>query len=313
MHKKIYKLLVTGGAGFIGSEFVRQAIDKDYDIVVIDKLTYAGSLKRLESVKGKYTFYQEDICNKQNVSKIIAQEKPDVIINFAAETHVDRSIKDADPFIKTNVEGVQVLLSLSRQYDIREFIQISTDEVYGEIKQGKFSERDSLKPNSPYSASKAAADLLIRAYIRTYNLPAIILRPCNNYGKWQYPEKFIPVIITKALKDEKVPVYGKGENVREWLHISDCARAVFAVLEKGRLGEVYNIGSGQEIVNIDLVKMILDILGKSHSLIEFVEDRLGHDWRYSLDICKIKKELNWKARVNLDKGLEEVVLWYINN
>jgi dTDP-glucose 4,6-dehydratase len=299
-------LLVTGGAGFIGSEFVRQAVEKDYKVIVIDKLTYAGSLKRLEAVKGKYKFYKQDICSKKALDRIFAKEKPDVVINFAAETHVDRSIEDADPFIKTNVEGVQILLSLSRKYNIKRFIQLSTDEVYGEIKEGKFKENDPLKPNSPYSASKAAADLLIRAYIRTYNLPAIIIRPCNNYGKWQYPEKLIPVIITKALKNEKVPVYGKGENIREWLHISDCARAIFTVLEKGKLGEVYNVGSGQEMVNIDLVKKILDILGKPYSLIEFVKDRLGHDYRYCLDSSKIK-ELGWKAEVDFEVGMQEIL------
>ncbi len=306
MENKISKLIVTGGAGFIGSEFVRQAVEKGYKIVVIDKLTYAGSIKRLESVQGKYAFYKEDICNKKALNKIFEKETPDAVINFAAETHVDRSIQDADPFIKTNIEGVQVLLSLMRKYKTKRFVQISTDEVYGEIKQGKFKEGDPLAPNSPYSASKASADLLINAYIRTYNFPAIIVRPCNNYGKWQYPEKFIPVIITKALHDEKIPIYGKGENIREWLHISDCAHAIFAALEKGKLGEIYNVGSGREMVNLNLVKKILDVMDKPHTLIEFVKDRLGHDCRYALDSSKINK-LGFSRKVNFDQGLRSTI------
>ncbi len=305
------KILVTGAAGFIGSEFVRQII-KNNKIIVIDKLTYAGDLARLNEVKGKFKFYKSDICNKKAIKSIFEKEKPDIVVNFAAETHVDRSILDPSVFLKTNVLGTQVLLGASRKYKIGRFIQISTDEIYGDIIKGKFSENSPIKPNSPYAASKAAADLLIKSYIRTYKFPAIIVRPCNNYGPWQYPEKLIPVVIYKALKNEAVPVYAKGLNVREWLYVSDCAKGIQLILKKGKTGETYNLGSSQEMTNIEIVKKILDILGKPHSMIKFVLDRPGHDIRYSLDSSKIRR-LGWKSEQTFNRGLEETVNWYVNN
>jgi dTDP-glucose 4,6-dehydratase len=307
------KILVTGGAGFIGSEFVRQAIKKGHKIVVVDKLTYAGDLARLKEVKDRYKFYKIDICDKKSIDSIFAKEKPEAVVSFAAETHVDRSIQDANPFIETNIKGTHILLDVAIKYKIKKFIQISSDEVYGDIERGSFAEDSPLKPNSPYAASKAAGDLLIKTYIRTYNFPAIIIRPCNNYGPWQYPEKLIPLMISRALRDLKVPVYGKGQNIREWLYISDCANAILLILEKGKTGEVYNIGSGQEKRNIDVVKRILKILGKPQGLIEFVKDRPGHDLRYSLNSSEIKKELGWQAKVKFENGLKNTVGWYLEN
>ena len=303
--------LVTGGCGFIGSEFVRQGIRRGYKIVVVDKLTYAGDLKRLKEVKGKYRFYKADIRNRKKIEEIFKKEKPQAIVHFAAESHVDRSINDALPFVKTNVEGTLNLLEISKKYKVERFIHTSTDETYGEIEKGKFTEKSSLSPNSPYAAAKASADLLIKSYIRTYNFPAIIIRPCNNYGPWQYPEKLIPLTILKALKNKKIPVYGKGINVREWLYVCDCCEAIFLVLEKGRIGEIYNIGSGQEKRNIDVVYAILKILGKPNTLIEFVRDRPGHDLRYALNTDKIKKEISWQAKVKFEEGIKKTVDWYL--
>lgn len=310
--KKI-KLLVTGGAGFIGSEFVRQVIKRGYKVIVVDKLTYAADLERLKEVEGKYTFYNADICNKNKIGKIFQQEKPDQVVHFAAESHVDRSILDSDEFIKTNIQGTQILLDKAKKAGIEKFIHISTDEVYGDIIKGQFYETTPLNPSSPYSASKAAGDLLVKSYMRTFQFPAIIVRPSNNYGPWQYPEKFIPVIIYKALKNEKIPVYGKGLNVREWLYVSDCSEAINKVLRKGKIGETYNVGSGNERKNIDVVKKILDVLGKPHTLIEFVQDRPGHDMRYSLNFTKLKKEISWTPKVSFDKGVQETVNWYRSN
>lgn len=310
--KMILRVLVTGGAGFIGSEFIRQAAKQNYKIIVVDKITYAGDLKRLKDTEGRYKFYKVDICNKAGIDEIFKKENPQIVVHFAAATHVDRSIIDASSFMHTNVKGTQNLLDVSREHKIRKFIHISTDEVYGEIKKGEFTEESPLKPNSPYAASKAAADLLIRAYIRTYNFPAIIIRPCNNYGPWQYPEKFIPVIIYKALKNEKIPVYGKGKNIREWLYVSDCARGILKVMEKGKIGEVYNLGSSKKEVNLKLVKKILKVLAKPESLIKFVSDRPGHDWRYSLDSSKIIR-LGWKPNTDFEAGIEETVSWYMKN
>jgi len=307
------KILVTGGAGFIGSEFVRQAVSSGYKVIVADKLTYAGDPARLKEVEGEYKFYKADICDKKSIESIFKKENPDAVVHFAAETHVDRSIQDTTPFIETNIKGTQVLLDVARKYKIKKFIHISTEEVYGEIAKGKFTEDSLLRPNSPYAASKAAADLLIRSYIRTYGFPAIIVRPSNNYGPWQYPEKLIPLAIMKALRGQKIPVYSKGENIREWLYVSDCANAILLILEKGRTGEIYNVGSGQEKRNIDVVKRILKILGKPQGLIEFVKDRPGHDFRYSLNSSEIKKELGWQAKVKFENGLENTVNWYLEN
>ena len=306
------KVLVTGGAGFIGSAFVRQGCRKGHKIIVVDKLTYAGDLKRLAEVKGKFKFYKADICDLKAIKTIFKKEKPDVVAHFAAETHVDRSISDANPFMDTNVKGTQVLLDVCRMSRIKKFIYISTDEVYGEIEKGKFFEDSPFNPNSPYSVSKASADMLARAYFRTYGLPVVVVRPCNNYGPWQFPEKLIPVAINKIMKGQKVPVYGKGMNVREWLFVSDCAQAVWMVANKAKPGTVYNIGSGQEKRNIDTVKLLLKIMGKGNDLIGFVKDRLGHDLRYSLDCRKIKKELGWQAKVDFEDGLKQTTQWYIS-
>jgi len=313
MRKSKKKILVTGGASFIGSEFVRQAVKKNYKIVIVDKLTYAGDKRRLKSVTGHFKFYKTDICNKPAILKIIKKEHPDAIINFAAESHVDRSIRDASAFITTNVVGTQILLDAAKHFKVSRFVHVSTDEVYGEIKRGQFTEKTPFNPNSPYSASKAAADLLVKSYIRTYKFPAIIVRPSNNYGPWQYPEKFVPVIIYKALNNQRIPVYDRGLNIREWLHISDCASAIMRVLEKGKLGEIYNIGSGNERQNIKVVQEILKILNKPKKLISYVQDRPGHDWRYSLNYNKISHELGWKPKVTFTKGMRETVEWYCKN
>lgn len=330
MRKGLHKILVTGGAGFIGSAFVRlllrdcphstkglspqKANSKNTkgtvpELVVVDKLTYAGDLKRLEEVKGKYKFYKADICNKKQVEQIFEKEKPDTVLNFAAQTHVDRSIQDASPFIETNVRGTHVLLDVSRTYKIDRLIHLSSDEVYGEIRKGKFSEDSPLQPNSPYAASKAAADLLIRTYIRTYGFPAIIVRPCNNYGPWQYPEKFIPLSILRILQNKKIPVYGRGKNVREWLYVEDCAEGILQILEKGKLGEVYNLGSNQERQNIEAAKTILKIFRKNEGLIGFVKDRPGHDFRYSLNSRKIYRDTGWHAGIGFQMGLEKTAQW----
>ncbi len=308
------KLLITGGAGFIGSEFVRQAVKRGYDVVVVDALTYAGDLERLKEVKDSIKFYQVDISEYNALKQVFERQKPEILIHFAAESHVDRSILDPYTFIKTNIEGTLNLLELSRHYKVQRFINISTDEVYGELgNEGKFTESSPLMPNSPYSVSKASQDMLGRAYSRTYGLPVITVRPSNNYGQWQYPEKLIPLTIVKALKDEPVPVYGQGLNIREWLYVSDCAEAVIEIMERGSVSKIYNVASGVEKRNIDVVKSILDLVGKPHSLIEFVKDRPGHDFRYSMDTTKIERELGWKAKTDFEEGLRKTVQWYIEN
>ncbi|WP_022846473.1 MULTISPECIES: dTDP-glucose 4,6-dehydratase [unclassified Desulfurobacterium] len=308
------KILVTGGAGFIGSEFVRQAIKRGIETVVVDKLTYAGDLERLKEVKDEITFYKCDINNREFLEDIFKREKPDVVVHWAAESHVDRSILDASPFIEANVRGTQTLLDVAKNNDTELFINIATDEVYGELgEEGQFFETTPLNPNSPYSASKASADMLGRAYYRTYGLPVITVRPSNNYGYWQYPEKLIPVVILKALNNEPIPVYGTGQNVREWLFVSDCSEAVFSIIEKGEPGEIYNVGSGEEKRNIEVVKAILSLLNKPEELITFVKDRPGHDFRYSLNTEKIEKELGWKAKVKFEEGIEKTVKWYLDN
>ncbi len=308
------KVLVTGGAGFIGSEFVRKAVRLGYEVSVVDALTYAGDLERLREVEGRYRFYKVDISDREALEEVFVKEKPQVVVHFAAESHVDRSILYPQVFVKTNVEGTLNLLDLSRVYSVERFINVSTDEVYGELgEEGRFNEDSPLKPNSPYSVSKAAQDMLGRAYFRTYGLPVITVRPSNNYGPWQYPEKLIPVVIYKALKDSPIPVYGTGNNVREWLYVSDCAEAILMVMEKGVPGEVYNIASGIEKRNIEVVRLILDLLGKSYDLIEFVQDRPGHDYRYAMSADKIEKELGWRAKTNFEEGLKLTVEWYLEN
>jgi len=308
------RLLVTGGAGFIGSEFVRQGVRRGYEVSVIDKLSYAGDLERLKEIKGEIAFYQVDIMDKRSVEDVFRAQNPDMVVHWAAESHVDRSIMDATPFLDANIKGTQILLDVSRHSEIKRFINISTDEVYGDLKDdGQFYETTPLNPSSPYSVSKAAADMLGRAYYRTYGLPVTTVRPSNNYGPWQYPEKLIPVVILKALSNEKVPVYGEGGNIREWLYVSDCADVVFEILEKGRIGEIYNVGSGIEKRNLDVVKTVLQILGKPEDLIEFVKDRLGHDFRYSLNTKKISEQLGWKAKVPFSEGIVKTVKWYADN
>jgi dTDP-glucose 4,6-dehydratase len=307
------RIIVTGGAGFIGSEFVRQAVERGFDVIVIDKLTYAGDLKRLKGVRNKIRFYKTDILNKKEVLAIFKKEKPSYVVHWAAESHVDRSILNAKPFIESNIKGTYNLLEVSKDFNIKKFVNISTDEVYGELSdEGYFYETSLLNPNSPYSVSKASQDMLGRAFFRTYRLPVITVRPSNNYGPWQYPEKLIPMVILKAFKNEKIPVYGKGQNIREWLYVSDCANALFYVLEKGIDGEIYNVGSGEEMRNIDVVMSILKMLNKSEDLIEFVPDRPGHDFRYSLNSDKIKK-IGWQTINTFGIGLEKTVDWYLKN
>jgi dTDP-glucose 4,6-dehydratase len=307
-------LLVTGGAGFIGSEFVRQAVKRGYKIVVIDNLSYAGDIERIKEAEKKIVFYAADITEKKSIENIFKSERPDVVVHWAAESHVDRSIMNAAPFLDTNIKGTQVLLDISKNYGVSKFINISTDEVYGELnEEGQFYETTALNPNSPYAVSKASADMLGRAYYRTYGLPTITVRPSNNYGPWQYPEKLIPVAVLKAVNNETIPVYGTGQNVREWLYVSDCASAVLNIIEKGSAGDIYNIGSGEERRNIDVIKTILKILDKSEDLIEFTKDRLGHDYRYSLNSDKIKEQIGWKASVRFDDGIEKTVKWYLDN
>jgi len=310
MHRELSKILVTGGAGFIGSAFVRKAIGRGYKITVCDKLTYAGYLTRLREVEGKYKFYKVDICDKKKIEQIFNKENPDIVAHFAAETHVDRSIQDASPFIETNVKGTQVLLDIARKYKIRKLIHISSDEVYGQIKKGRFNEDSPLKPNSPYAASKAAADLLIRSYVGTYGFPAIIIRPCNNYGPWQYPEKLIPLAILKILRNEKVPIYADGKNVREWLYVEDCAEGILQILEKSKTGEIYNLGSQEEKPNVETVRAILKILKRSESMLEFVKDRPGHDFRYALNSNKVYR-LGWKPKYNFPEALKLTINWNI--
>ncbi|MBP6919628.1 MAG: dTDP-glucose 4,6-dehydratase [Candidatus Omnitrophica bacterium] len=307
------KVLVTGGAGFIGSEFVRQGVKAGHKIVVVDKLTYAGDLRRLAEVQGKYSFYKTDICDKKMMDAVIKKERPDAIAHFAAESHVDRSIEDASPFLETNVKGTQVMLDCCRKFRVKRFLHVSTDEVYGEIAQGSFTESSAFNPNSPYSVSKAAADMLVRAYYRTYGVPVVIVRPSNNYGPWQFPEKLIPVAINRLRAGKKIPVYARGHNVREWLYVGDCAEAIWRVLKKGRTGEAYNIGSGQEYRNIDTARMILKIMDKPANMIEFVKDRPGHDIRYSLSTAKIRRELGWKAGTRFPQGLTKTIDWYLKH
>ncbi len=308
------RILVTGGAGFIGSNFIRYMLERhSYSIINLDALTYCGNLENLRDVEDhpRYTFIRGSITDRELVNRIIRDV--DAVINFAAESHVDRSIQDPEIFIKTNVLGTQTLLEASRREGIERFIQISTDEVYGSAETGYFTEETPLAPNSPYSASKAAADLMVRAYHRTYGLPVNITRCSNNYGPYQFPEKLIPLMITNALEDRPLPVYGDGMNVRDWLHVEDHCSAIDLVLHHGREGEVYNIGGNNERRNIDIVRLILRELGKDESLIRFVEDRPGHDRRYAIDATRIRNELGWKPRYSFREGIRETINWYIRN
>ena len=314
MNTKISSILVTGGAGFIGSNFVRYMVKKypEYKIVVLDALTYAGNRENLQDLEGfpNYEFHHGNICDKDIVETLVKHCQ--VIINFAAETHVDRSILEAGGFIQTDVVGTFTLLEAAKKYKILHYIQISTDEVYGSIDSGSFFEDSPLQPNSPYSASKASGDLLVRAYHRTYGLPTIITRSSNNYGPYQYPEKLIPLFITNAMENQPLPLYGDGKNVRDWLYVLDNCEAIDVVLHKGKAGEVYNIGGGNEMENIRITELILKFLNKPKSLIKPVADRLGHDRRYSVDISKMKK-LGWQPRHDFEQALQETVQWYQKN
>jgi dTDP-glucose 4,6-dehydratase len=306
------RILVTGGAGFIGSNFVRYELKEhpDYEIVVLDKLTYAGRKENLQDVWGKITFLKGDITRREDVEK--AAKNSDCVVNFAAETHVDRSIIEAGTFVLTDVLGVYNLLETIRELNIAKFVQISTDEVYGHIAKGSFEETDTLNPRNPYSASKAGAELLCRAYFETYGLQVSITRSSNNYGPYQHPEKLIPKTITHALLNKPIPVYGTGENVRDWLYAEDNCEAIDLVLHKGEVGEIYNIAANQELENIQVVRIILKLTDKPESLIKFVEDRPGHDLRYSLRTEKIR-ELGWQPETRFKVGIKKTVEWYRRN
>ena len=306
-------ILVTGGAGFIGSNFVEHMVKKypQYDITCFDKLTYAGSRENLNNVEGwhhNYHFIKGDICDYNKVKKTLQSLSIDTIVNFAAESHVDRSIENSDEFIQTNINGTHTLLKMLHEFPIKKFIQISTDEVYGTLTEDDdpFTEDSPLAPNSPYAASKTSADLLCRSFHETYKYPITITRCSNNYGPRQYPEKLIPLMIQKIKNGEKVPVYGDGKNIRDWVHVRDHCEAIDVVLHKGKDGEVYNIGGQDEKRNIDIVKDILQNLEGSFDQIEYVEDRKGHDWRYAIDISKIKNELGWSPRISFSEGMKEL-------
>lgn len=313
-------ILITGGAGFIGSNFIRLLLQEyprsELKIHNLDALTYAGHRESIQDLDGlpNYCFHHQNICDKPGLEKLFIQHQIDTVVHFAAESHVDRSIQDPSPFILTNVLGTQNLLEVSRQTNVTKFIHVSTDEVYGALgATGYFSESTPLAPNSPYSASKASSDLLVRAYFQTYGFPAMITRCSNNYGPYQLPEKMIPKMIALATADLPLPVYGQGLQIRDWLYVEDHCRGILAVLKKGRSGEVYNIGGGTELSNIILVKHLLKILGKPESLITFVPDRLGHDFRYAIDHEKITQELGWTPRVSFESGLEKTIDWYMRN
>ncbi len=309
-------ILITGGAGFIGSNFVKYMLDKysDYDIINLDALTYCGNLENLKDIEDmdNYTFVKGNITDKDLVNDLVV--KSDYVINFAAESHVDRSITDPEIFIKSNVLGTHVLLNAAKEFGVKKYIQISTDEVYGTLGEtGYFSETTQLQPNSPYSASKAGGDLITRAYFETFDLPINITRCSNNYGPYQFPEKLIPLMISNALEDKKLPIYGDGKNIRDWLHVYDHCQAIDLVLHEGKLGEVYNIGGHNERQNIQIVKLILEALGKDESLIEFVADRLGHDRRYAIDADKIRNELAWQPKYTFKTGIKQTIRWYLDN
>ncbi|STO36083.1 dTDP-glucose 4,6-dehydratase 2 [[Flavobacterium] thermophilum] len=311
-------LLVTGGAGFIGSNFVRYMLEKypNYKVVNYDLLTYAGNLENLKDVENhpNYTFVKGDINNRELVDYLVKTHEIDVIVNFAAESHVDRSITDPDIFVKTNVLGTQALLDVARANNIKKYVQISTDEVYGTLGEtGYFTEETPLAPNSPYSASKAGGDLLVRAYHETYGLNVNITRCSNNYGPYHFPEKLIPLMITNALEGKELPIYGDGQNIRDWLHVKDHCAAIDLVIHKGRPGEVYNIGGHNERTNNEIVHLIVEKLGVSKDLIKYVADRPGHDRRYAIDPTKIMTELGWKPQYTFEKGIVETIQWYIDN
>ena len=315
--KSDMKIMVTGGAGFIGSNFIRYILAshaKD-SILNLDKLTYSGNLQTLRDVEKdpRYTFVRGDVCDRRKVQDILSGGY-EAIVHFAAETHVDRSILDGSAFVKTNVQGTQCLLDAARQAGVKRFVLVSTDEVYGSAPSGeKFTEESPLAPNSPYAASKAGADLLARAHFRTFRFPVIITRCTNNYGPYQYPEKFIPLMLTRAVKGETIPVYGDGLQVRDWIWVKDHCAGLDAVLRKGREGEIYNLGAGNEWPNLEIARQILRLAGKPESLLTFVQDRPGHDRRYALDCTKAQRELGWAPQTTLPEGLQQTVDWYASN
>ncbi len=310
------KLLITGGAGFIGSNFILQMMNshQDIEIINLDVLTYAGNLNNLNSVDNnpRYTFIKGDICNPDIVNAILDKHKIDTIVHFAAESHVDRSITSASEFVRTNVLGTHNLLECARHHSVAKFIHISTDEVYGSILKGSFKEEDILSPSSPYSASKAGSDLLALSYFITYKLPVIVTRCTNNFGPYQFPEKLIPLFVTNLISGRKVPIYGTGKNIRDWIHVRDHCRAIELLLEKGISGEIYNIGGGNERTNLEITEKILKLLKKDESMTEYVNDRPGHDFRYSLDCSKLHS-LGWKPGYSFEEGLMDTVTWYVRN
>ncbi|MGE7592960.1 dTDP-glucose 4,6-dehydratase [Peribacillus frigoritolerans] len=313
------KVLVTGGAGFIGGNFVQFMVNKypDYDIYNLDLLTYAGDLTKHREIENKsnYHFVKADIADRKSIMSLFEREKFDYVVHFAAESHVDRSITNPEIFVLTNVLGTQVLLDAAKEYNITKFVHVSTDEVYGELEFDPttfFTEETPLQPNSPYSASKASSDLLVRAYYETFQLPVNITRCSNNYGPYHFPEKLIPLTISRVVNDQKVPVYGDGKNIRDWLHVIDHCAAIDLVLHKGENGEVYNVGGHNERTNLEVVKAIINTLGKSEDLIEFVEDRLGHDKRYAIDPTKLEK-IGWKPTFNFETGINQTIQWFLDN
>lgn len=311
-------ILVTGGAGFIGSNFINYILNKrdDYFIVNLDKLTYAGNLENLKEVESKknYTFIKGDIVNSELINFVFEKYKIKYVINFAAESHVDRSISGSEIFFRTNVIGTNVLLEAAKRFNVERFLQISTDEVYGSLgPTGLFSEKTPIAPNSPYSASKASSDMMTMAFNHTYGLPTVITRCSNNYGPLQFPEKLIPLMILNAVQNKKLPVYGDGMNIRDWIYVIDHNKAVELVFEKGKIGEVYNIGASNELPNIEIVKVILKNLNKSEELIQFVKDRPGHDKRYAIDSSKIQNELKWKPEFNFESAIVNTIEWYLKN
>ncbi len=315
------KILVTGAAGFIGSNFVfyMQKEHPDYDIVVLDSLTYAGNLETLEPVmeKDNFRFVKGDVADRDTVFSLFREEKFDIVVNFAAESHVDRSIEDPGVFLRTNIMGTQVLMDAAKEFGVSRYHQVGTDEVYGDLPLDRpdlfFTEDMPITASSPYSASKASADLLVMAYHRTYNMPVTVSRCSNNYGPYQFPEKLIPLIIARALADKELPVYGTGENVRDWLYVEDHCRAIDLIIHKGKIGEVYNIGGHNEKTNLDVVKTILRHLDKPENLITFVGDRKGHDLRYAIDPTKIHTELGWLPTTKFEDGIRQTIDWYLDN
>ncbi len=315
--RKFKTLLITGGAGFIGSNFIHYIARKypEYRIINLDKLTYAGNLENLRDIEDNpnYKFIKGDIADRKIIDEIFKSRNIDAITNFAAESHVDRSIEDPGVFIRTDIYGTYVLLEAARKYNSKIFLQISTDEVYGSIEDGSFAEDDALKPSSPYSASKAGAEMIVRSFFKTFGTPIIITRTTNNFGPYQYLEKIIPLFVTNLIDDIKVPLYGDGMNVRDWIYVDDNCGALDLVLHKGRVGEIYNIGAGNEKPNIWITKEILKLLDKPESMIEPVEDRLGHDRRYSVDCTKLKRDLGWETQYDFEEALKKTVNWYAAN